>query len=116
MDDAGYIKTDDQMQTSAPGVFAVGDIRQKSLRQVVTAASNIKSLSYQSHAVNDTGAGCIIENLKSNKSKEEEELDRQRNEKDERDYRAEKFDVKRFNILLDESDAEYNLIHCNGGA
>lgn len=40
MDDAGYIKTDDQMQTSAPGVFAVGDIRQKSLRQVVTAASD----------------------------------------------------------------------------
>lgn len=81
--------------------------------KVLVASSNIKSVSYQPHAVNDTGAGCIIENLKSNKTKEEEELDRQRNEKAERDYKAEKFDVKRFNILLDENDAEFNVIHMN---
>ena len=36
----GYIKTDDNMHTNLPGVFAAGDIRVKSLRQVVTAAAD----------------------------------------------------------------------------
>ena len=36
----GYIKTDDNMHTSIPGVFAAGDIRVKSLCQVVTAAAD----------------------------------------------------------------------------
>ena len=36
----GYIKTDNNMHTSIPGVFAAGDIRVKSLRQVVTAAAD----------------------------------------------------------------------------
>lgn len=36
----GYIKTDDDMQTDIPGVFAAGDIRVKSLRQVITAAAD----------------------------------------------------------------------------
>lgn len=36
----GYIKTDDDMKTNVPGVFAAGDIRVKSLRQVVTAVSD----------------------------------------------------------------------------
>jgi len=36
----GYIKTDDDMKTNIPGVFAAGDIRVKSLRQVVTAAAD----------------------------------------------------------------------------
>ena len=36
----GYIKTDENMRTSIPGVFAAGDIRVKSLRQVVTAVSD----------------------------------------------------------------------------
>lgn len=35
-----YIVTDENMNTSIPGVFAAGDIRFKSLRQVVTAASD----------------------------------------------------------------------------
>lgn len=35
-----YILTDDNMHTNIEGVFAAGDIRKKSLRQVVTAAAD----------------------------------------------------------------------------
>jgi len=38
--DGAYIPTDDDMCTNVPGVFAAGDIRVKSLRQVVTAAAD----------------------------------------------------------------------------
>ena len=38
--DKGYIKTDDNMHTNIEGVYAAGDIRVKSLRQVVTAAAD----------------------------------------------------------------------------
>ena len=38
--ESGYIKTDDNMHTNIPGVYAAGDIRVKSLRQVVTAAAD----------------------------------------------------------------------------
>ena len=40
MDERKYIITDDDMKTDIPGVFAAGDIRKKSLRQVVTAAAD----------------------------------------------------------------------------
>lgn len=40
MDARGYIVTDENMNTSVEGVFAAGDVRVKSLRQVVTAASD----------------------------------------------------------------------------
>lgn len=40
MDEKGYIPTDDDMHTNIDGVFAVGDVRVKSLRQVVTAAAD----------------------------------------------------------------------------
>ncbi|GMO58586.1 MAG: thioredoxin-disulfide reductase [Treponemataceae bacterium] len=39
-DDAGYIITDENMQTGLAGFFAAGDVRSKSLRQLVTAASD----------------------------------------------------------------------------
>ncbi|MCL2067238.1 MAG: thioredoxin-disulfide reductase [Treponema sp.] len=40
MDPAGYIITDENMKTNLDGVFAAGDIRVKTLRQVVTAAAD----------------------------------------------------------------------------
>lgn len=36
----GYIVTDENMQTDIPGVYAAGDIREKQLRQIITAASD----------------------------------------------------------------------------
>lgn len=36
----GYIKTDARMQTSIPGVYAAGDVRNTPLRQVVTAVAD----------------------------------------------------------------------------
>ena len=38
--DGGYIVTDEEMRTSLPGVFAAGDVRKKTLRQVVTAMAD----------------------------------------------------------------------------
>ena len=40
MDERGYIKGDENMHTNIPGVFVAGDVRIKSLRQVVTAAAD----------------------------------------------------------------------------
>ncbi|MDR2437021.1 MAG: thioredoxin-disulfide reductase [Endomicrobium sp.] len=40
IDENGYILTDENMHTSIDGIFACGDIREKHLRQVVTAASD----------------------------------------------------------------------------
>ena len=37
---SGYILTDERMRTNLQGVYAVGDVREKSLRQVVTACAD----------------------------------------------------------------------------
>jgi thioredoxin reductase (NADPH) len=39
-DEMGFIKTDERCQTSVEGIFAAGDVRSKTLRQVVTAAGD----------------------------------------------------------------------------
>ena len=36
----GYIETNSEMETKVPGIFAAGDIREKSLRQIVTATGD----------------------------------------------------------------------------
>ena len=40
LDEAGYVLAGETTKTNLPGVFAVGDLRKKPLRQVVTAASD----------------------------------------------------------------------------
>ena len=40
LDEAGYVLAGETTRTNLPGVFAVGDLRKKPLRQVVTAASD----------------------------------------------------------------------------
>jgi thioredoxin reductase (NADPH) len=40
LDERGYIPTDADMKTNVPGVFAAGDVRVKTLRQVITAAAD----------------------------------------------------------------------------
>ena len=40
LDEAGYIVADESTRTSLPGVYAVGDVRTKEVRQIVTAAAD----------------------------------------------------------------------------
>lgn len=40
LDEAGYVLADETTRTNIPGVFAVGDMRQKPLRQIVTAVAD----------------------------------------------------------------------------
>ena len=40
LDEQGYIKADETTRTGLPGVFAVGDVRTKPLRQIVTATAD----------------------------------------------------------------------------
>lgn len=39
-DEGGYIITNENMETAIPGLFAAGDVRSKSFRQIVTAAAD----------------------------------------------------------------------------
>ncbi len=40
LDEAGYVVAGENCQTNLPGVFAAGDLRQKPLRQIITAAAD----------------------------------------------------------------------------
>lgn len=53
----GYIRTNENMETNIPGVFAAGDIRIKSLRQVVTACADgaIAAVMAEKYIENDGG-------------------------------------------------------------
>lgn len=59
--DEGYIPTNEDMETKMPGVFAAGDIREKGLRQIVTATGDgsIAAQSAQSYIEN------LLEELKA---------------------------------------------------
>ncbi|HOW43280.1 MAG TPA: thioredoxin-disulfide reductase [Candidatus Omnitrophota bacterium] len=50
MDETGFIITDERMKTSREGIFACGDCREKSLYQVVTAASDGAVAAHAVHA------------------------------------------------------------------
>ncbi|PHA01494.1 thioredoxin-disulfide reductase [Bacillus pseudomycoides] len=59
----GYIETNERMETKVPGIFAAGDIREKMLRQIVTATGD-GSIAAQSaqHYVEE-----LLEELKAEK-------------------------------------------------
>ncbi|WP_339147786.1 MULTISPECIES: thioredoxin-disulfide reductase [unclassified Sutcliffiella] len=63
--DMGYIETNERMETKIPGIFAAGDIREKTLRQIVTATGD-GSIAAQSaqHYVEE-----LVEELKANTAK-----------------------------------------------
>lgn len=59
MDESGYILADETTRTNIPGVFAVGDVRKKALRQVITAAADGAVASYFAEEYfNDQAASC----------------------------------------------------------
>lgn len=49
-DGGGFIKTDEEMRTSILGIFAAGDIRSKSCRQVATAVGDGASAAHAAYA------------------------------------------------------------------
>lgn len=51
LDNMGYILTDENMKTNVEGVFAAGDVRHKTLRQIITACADgaIASLSINNY-------------------------------------------------------------------
>ena len=61
LDDAGYIITDETMATSAPGIFAAGDIRRNSPRQIGGAVGDgVTAATSASKYVQEVGNGTRI--------------------------------------------------------
>ncbi|WP_071025933.1 thioredoxin-disulfide reductase [Peptoniphilus raoultii] len=67
LDGKGYIITDDEMKTKVEGVFAAGDIRSKTIRQVVTAAGDGAIAAMNAQRYVDAQEGNLYEGLKENK-------------------------------------------------
>lgn len=44
--DRGFIMTNDNLETSVPGIFAAGDVRKKMLRQISTAVGDGATAAY----------------------------------------------------------------------
>lgn len=40
VDESGYIETDENMKTCCDGIFAIGDVRKKTTRQIITACAD----------------------------------------------------------------------------
>jgi len=57
LDESGFVVTDDNMQTSVPGVFAAGDVRSKLFRQISTAVGEgaVASYAVEKYLENFTG-------------------------------------------------------------
>jgi thioredoxin reductase (NADPH) len=57
LDEGGFVKVDAGMQTSVPGVYAAGDVRNTNLRQIVTAVGDAANAAFSAEQ--------HIENLKA---------------------------------------------------
>ena len=73
MDERGYIQTDADMHTNIPGVYAAGDVRVKSLRQVVTAAADgaIAAVQVERSMANQAFVGLLNEIICNKRTIEE---------------------------------------------
>jgi thioredoxin reductase (NADPH) len=60
-DEIGYIVTNDHMATSAPGIFACGDVRQKLLRQIVTACGDGATAAFAAQRYVEAQKGTLYE-------------------------------------------------------
>lgn len=83
MNNQGYIVVDNNKKTNIPGVYAIGDICEKELRQVVTAVSDGATASTNAeHYINEIHKKYEIPSLfkeKENNTKKEEETPKQTN-------------------------------------
>ncbi|MDQ7821518.1 MAG: thioredoxin-disulfide reductase [Candidatus Eremiobacteraeota bacterium] len=61
LDERGYVVTDEEMRTSRDGVFACGDVRHKTLRQIITACGEgaIAAFSAQHYIESLEGMACV---------------------------------------------------------
>jgi thioredoxin reductase (NADPH) len=60
-DEKGYITTDQEMATSVPGIYACGDVRKKSLRQIITACGEGATAAFAAQHYIDEKKGTLYE-------------------------------------------------------